>query len=65
MHNQSRNPLFGIYIIVNMLLAILAVPYFTAAIISGYIEFMSLKWVAYTALGDLLVLGVISSRLLK
>ncbi len=62
MNNQPRNPLLGIYILANMLLAILAVPYFAAAMISGYFQYMDLKWVFFVALGDLLVLGAFSIR---
>lgn len=60
MNNQPSNPLLGIYIVANMLLAILAVPYFAAAMISGYFQYMDLKWVFFIALSDLLILGALS-----
>ena len=62
MNNQSNNPLFGIYLFGNMILAILAVPYFAAAIISGYFEYMDLHWVLIFLAVDLLVLAGLSFR---
>ena len=63
MNNKTpSSPLLGLFIFANMILAILAVPYFAAAMISGYIEYMDLKWVFFIALSDLLVLGVFSVR---
>ena len=61
-NKTPSSPLLGLFIFANMLLAILAVPYFAAAMISGYFQFMDLKWVLSVALGDLLVLGVFSVR---
>lgn len=59
-NKTPSSPLLGLFIFANMLLAILAVPYFAATMISGYIEYMDLKLVVYAALGDLLLLGLLS-----
>lgn len=64
-HKIPSSPLLGIFFFANMILAILFVPYLAAAMISGYFQYMDLKWVLFIALGDLLVLGAISMRFKK
>lgn len=59
-YKNPSSPLLGLFIFANMILAILAVPYLAAAMISGYIEYMDLKWVFFIALSDLLILGALS-----
>jgi len=64
MKQQSTiNTLFGIYLVTNMFLAILAVPYFAALLLSGYIQYVNLDWLLLVGACDIAIFAGFESRL--